>query len=176
MVVPLVAPIQFPVGRSPASIALNATAVFAEDDARKVLAPVDVMSERTPELAADRPRTDNPTEFGMLASAMLCAGTETVLETVRLLVETLVGVMAPSDRVMVPEVVTGLPETPMPLFPETPTDVTVPEPLVCQLVLVPSVCNTLPLWVACEGRKAFSAALAVVCPLPPLAIGNAVPE
>ena len=89
--VPLFAPIQFPVGKSAASIARKLTAVFAEDDARKVLAPVDVMSDRTPELVADRPRTDNPAEFGMLVRAMLCAGTETVLETVRLLVETLVG-------------------------------------------------------------------------------------
>jgi len=89
--VPLFAPIQFPVGKSAASIARKVTAVFAEDDARKVLAPVDVMPDRTPELVADRPRTDNPAEFGMLVRAMLCAGTETVLETVRLLVETLVG-------------------------------------------------------------------------------------
>lgn len=232
--VPLFAPIQFPVGKSPESIARNVTAVFAALDARKVRAPVDTISDGAPEEAAGRPMTDRPallrsmasviSEFGtmpavscvlpttfatrpsrrsfvpMLISAtapvlfaerpitvqavpftrfarvMDRAGREIAPEAVSAPVETLVGVMAPSPRVNVPEVVIGLPETLIPLLTDTATEVTVPEPLVCQLVFVPSVCNTLPLWVAWEGKKAFSAALAVVCPLPPLAIGSAVPE
>lgn len=174
--VPLFAPIQFPVGKSAVSIARNVTAVFAALDARKVRAPVDTISDGAPEEAAGRPMTDRPALLRSIASVMLALGRETVPEAVRLPVETLVGVMAPNPRVNVPEVVIGLPETLIPLLTDTATEVTVPEPLVCQLVFVPSVCNTLPLWVAWEGKKAFSAALAVFFPLPPLAIGSAVPE
>lgn len=231
---PLIAPIQLPVGKSPASIALNAMLVPAELSARNVRAPVEAMSAGTPELFALLPMTDRaallrsmalviralgtmpavscvlPTTFATrpsrrsfvpmlisatapvlfaerpitvqavpltrLARVMEPEGREMAPEAVRAPVETLVGVMAPRDRVMLPELVIGLPETPIPLFPVTPTEVTVPVAGATQLVLVPSVCRCLPACVACEGRKAFRAALAVVCPLPPLAIGSAVPE
>ena len=232
--VPLFAPIQFPVGKSAESIALNARAVPNELSARNVRAPVEAISAGTPELLALLPMTDRAALFLSMASvtrefgtmpAVSCVlwttldtrpksrsfvpmlisatapelfaerpiteqaeplarfarvmepeGREMAPEAVRAPVETLVGVMAPRDRVMLPELVIGLPETPIPLFPVTPTEVTVPVAGATQLVLVPSVCRCLPACVACEGRKAFSAALAVVCPLPPLAIGSAVPE
>lgn len=46
------------------------------------------------------------------------------------------------------------------------------EPIVPQLVLVPSVVKYLPELLVCDGKKAFNAAFAVVCPVPPLAIGS----
>lgn len=232
--VPLFAPIQFPVGKSAESIALNAMSVPNELSARNVRAPVEAISAGTPELLAllpiteraallrsmalvtnalgtmpavswvlcttldtrpsrrsfvpmlisatapellaERPMTEHADPLARLARVIDSAGREIAPEAVRAPVETLVGVMAPRDRVMLPELVIGLPETPIPLFPVTPTEVTVPVAGATQLVLVPSVCRCLPACVACEGRKAFRAALAVVCPLPPLAIGSAVPE
>ena len=231
---PLLAPIQFPVGKSAESIALNARSVPNELSARNVRAPVEAISAGTPELLAllpiteraallrsmalvtnalgtmpavswvlcttldtrpsrrsfvpmlisatapelfaERPITEQAEPLARFARVMEPEGREMAPEAVRAPVETLVGVMAPRDRVMLPELVIGLPETPIPLFPVTPTEVTVPVAGATQLVLVPSVCRCLPACVACEGRKAFSAALAVVCPLPPLAIGSAVPE
>ena len=44
--------------------------------------------------------------------------------------------------------------------------------LVTQEVFVPSVPSTFPELVVCEGRKALRALLAVVCPVPPFAIGR----
>ena len=41
-----------------------------------------------------------------------------------------------------------------------------------QLVLVPSVVKNLELWLVCDGASALNAVLAVVCPVPPLAIGS----
>jgi len=135
-----------------------------------------LISATAPELFAERPITEQAEPLARFARVMEPEGREMAPEAVRAPVETLVGVMAPRDRVMLPELVIGLPETPIPLFPVTPTEVTVPVAGATQLVLVPSVCRCLPACVACEGRKAFRAALAVVCPLPPLAIGSAVPE
>lgn len=80
------------------------------------------------------------------------AGREMAPEAVSAPVDTLVGVIAPRESVTVPDVVTGLPETPMPLLPETDTDVTVPLP-------VPAP------------RLALAAA-AFVAPVPPLAMAN----
>ena len=53
------------------------------------------------------------------------------------------------------------------------TDVTLPTPpAATQDVLVPSVDSTLPLLAACEGARALNAAVAVVWPVPPLAMGS----
>jgi hypothetical protein len=52
-------------------------------------------------------------------------------------VETLVGVIAPRLRAIVPEVVMGEPDTPMPFAPETVMLVTVPLSPVLVPVLVP---------------------------------------
>src|SRR5262249_38676124 len=60
------------------------------------------------------------------------------------------------------------PVNPVPLA----TLVTVPVPADDQLVLVPSVESTLPLLLVCVGNSALSAALAVVCPVPPLPTGR----
>lgn len=75
--------------------------------------------------------------------------------------------------VTVPELVIGPPDVVKPVMPpDTSTLVTVPAPGVLHVVLVPSVDNTLPLLPDCEGSRAFRAALAVVWPVPPLAIGS----
>ena len=52
------------------------------------------------------------------------------------------------------------------------TLVTVPKGFVPQDVSVPSVVRYLPLFPVWLGAKALKAALAVVCPVPPLRIGN----
>ena len=39
-------------------------------------------------------------------------------------------------------------------------------------MLVPSVVKYLPELVACDGKRAFAAAVAVVCPVPPFATGR----
>jgi hypothetical protein len=51
--------------------------------------------------------------------------------------------------------------------------VTVPAEAADQVALVPSVCKTLPVFPVCVGSRAFSAAVAVVCPVPPFEIGTA---
>lgn len=84
------------------------------------------ISAKAPELFADRPMTEQADPLARFARVMDPDGSEIAPEAVRAPVETLVGVMAPSDRVNVPEVVIGLPVTPMPLLPETATEVTVP--------------------------------------------------
>lgn len=53
-----------------------------------------------------------------------------------------------------------------------PTTADVSATLVAQEVFVPSDCNILPLFPDWEGKSAFKEALAVVCPVPPLAIGK----
>ena len=60
LLVPLFAPTQFPVGKSSASIARKVTAVLAELEARKVRAPVEVISAGKPELPAVLPMTESP--------------------------------------------------------------------------------------------------------------------
>ncbi|MCH9837054.1 hypothetical protein K0U83_15420, partial [bacterium] len=81
--------------------------------------------------------TEHAEPLAKLARVIEAAGSDIAPEAVRAPVETLVGVMAPSDRVIVPEPVIGLPDTPMPLLPDTPTDVTVPPPPVAVMVKVP---------------------------------------
>ena len=84
------------------------------------------ISATAPELFAERPITEQAVPLARFALVIEPAGREMAPEAVSAPVETLVGVMAPSDRVNVPEVVIGLPVTPMPLLPETATEVTVP--------------------------------------------------
>lgn len=43
----------------------------------------------------------------------------------------------------------------------------------CQEELVAFVCRNFPAFPVCEGKKAFKAAFAVICPLPPFAMGTA---
>jgi hypothetical protein len=52
------------------------------------------------------------------------------------------------------------------------TEVTVPPLAADQLVLVPSVDKTLPELPVCDGNKALIAPVAVLAPVPPLAIGT----
>ena len=87
------------------------------------------ISATAPELFAERPMTEQAVPFARFARVMEPEGSEIAPEAVRAPVETLVGVMAPKDRVNVPEVVIGLPVTPMPLFPVTATEVTEPLPV-----------------------------------------------
>jgi hypothetical protein len=80
------------------------------------------------------------------------------------------------DRAKVPVVVTGEPETDRKAGADSPTLVTPVAAAEAQLVLLPSVVSILLALVACEGKRAFKAALAVVCPVPPFSTGKAVPE
>jgi hypothetical protein len=69
--------------------------------------------------------------------------------------------------VMVPLLVIGLLLKVRPVVPpDTPTEVTA----LAHEVLVPSVVKNLPELVVCEGASALNAAVAVVSPVPPLAI------
>ena len=73
---------------------------------------------------------------------------------------------------IVPEVVTGLPDTENPEGTAISTLVTVPVPVVTvpQLVFVPSVVRYLPLFDVWLGTSALNPAFAVVCPVPPFTI------
>ena len=75
--------------------------------------------------------------------------------------------------VMEPLLVIGPPENVMPVEPPaTLILVTVPEVGVVQLVFVPSVWRALFAFPDWEGSNAFNAAVAVVWPVPPFAIGS----
>ena len=79
-------------------------------------------------------------------------------------------------RVIVPEVVTGPPEVVKPVVPpDTSTLVTVPSGLTAQDVSAPLVVRYFPEFPVCDGANALNAALLVICPVPPLATGKAVP-
>ena len=78
-------------------------------------------------------------------------------------------------NVIVPAPVIGPPEVVRPVVPPaTSTEVTVPPASCAQEVFVPFVCNTRPAFPAWVGNKAFNPAVAVVCPVPPEAIGSAL--
>jgi hypothetical protein len=74
----------------------------------------------------------------------------------------------------VPLVVIGLPVTLIPVPAVAATLVTVPSGLVAQEVLVPSVVRYLPELPVWLGANALNDALAVICPVPPDAIGRAL--
>src|ERR1043166_5780190 len=80
------------------------------------------------------------------------------------------------EIVIVPDVVTGDPETENSDGAASAILVTVPLPALTQLTFVPSVVSTLPLLLDCEGNKLLIAFVWEVAPVPPLVMASVPPS